>query len=264
MVGPWFTTYHHGGSYWEQTSKAHDLRARELTPKPDTGLEDTTNYLVAGEKHLSPGVRLEGKHMATTCGVHLRNSRGDTRITAANQGFAAADDDEIWHPHSNDSNGDPIGIIKERYEAEDVALWEPVGDLPFNSATYFAAESPRQLQKCADITLGSWCEADGMSTGKVVFQCIGIESDFPQRLQGAGKIKYVDLKHHSTWAVLGAVGSKALARGICGAPIVGIPCPLRGLAGGGVVGFFHLHGDETGICSTPAVDHLIEKGWSIF
>lgn len=129
----------------------------------------------------------------------------------------AVHDDEIWHPDGNGHNGGPTGMIEERYEAEDVALWKPVEGLPFNNTTYFAAESPRQLQRCADIILGSLYEADGISTGKVVLECTGVESDFPKRPKGAGKIRYVDLKHHSAWAVLGAVGNKALAGGLCGA-----------------------------------------------
>ena len=126
-------------------------------PKPNTGLEDTTNYLIAGEKHLSPGVRLEVRHMATTCGVRLRNPQGDIRITIANHGFAAVDDDEIWHLDGNGYNGGPIGLIKERDEAEDIVLWKLVDSLPFNNLTYFAAESPRQLRLLRGGGLAPFC-----------------------------------------------------------------------------------------------------------
>lgn len=40
--------------------------------------------------------------------------------------------------------------------------------------------------------------------------------------------------------------------------------PIVGLVSGGVAGFFQLHGEETGICSVLAVDHLMEEGWSMF
>jgi len=51
---------------------------------------------------------------------------------------------------------------------------------------------------------------------------------------------------------MGCVGSscnEALADGICGAPIVGLPCTYQGLSGGGVAGFFQLHG---------------RRGWTLF
>jgi hypothetical protein len=80
---------------------------------------------------------------------------------------------------------------------------------------------------------------------------------------GAGRIEYGRFEHKTTWAVLGAVGSQTLIDGICGAPIVQLPCSRQGFSGGGVAGFFQLYAPG-GLCSAAALDHLIEKGWSIF
>jgi hypothetical protein len=112
-----------------------------MIPNPDTGVQDTTNYL-------NPGVRLEGRYKATTCGIRLKNCHGDIRITPANHGFLpkhnnkppTTDDDEVGHP---DGNNELIGIIKERYEAEDVALFEPIAGLPFCNSSYFDVEESR-------------------------------------------------------------------------------------------------------------------------
>jgi hypothetical protein len=151
MVGPWSTTYHHGGNFWDEQSLGQSIRARELVPNPDTGVQDNTNYLITGDKYLSPGVRLEGRYKATTCGIRLKNRHGDIRITAANQGFLHKDDnelptaidDEVWHPDGNDGL---IGIITERYEAEDVALFEPIEGLPFRNSSYFDTETAKELR----------------------------------------------------------------------------------------------------------------------
>lgn len=268
MVGPWSTTYHHGGNFWDEESLAQSIRAREMIPNPDTGVQDTTNYLITGDKYLSPGVRLEGRYKSATCGIRLKNPSGDIRITAANHGFLpkddneppTIDDDEVWHP---DGNGRLIGVIKERCEAEDVALFEPIEGLPFSNSSYFGAEAPQKLLKNSEIRTGAWYEADGMSTGMVAFQCQGIQADIPPRPAGAEEIKYCCFKHKSTWAVLGAVGSQTLVDGICGAPIVQLPCSDQGFSGGGVAGFFQLY-TPGGLCSAAALDHLIEKGWSMF
>jgi hypothetical protein len=267
MVGPWSTTYHHGGSFWDEESLAQGIRAREMVPNPDTGVQDTTNYLITGDKYLSPGVRLERRYKATTCGIRLKNPHGDIRITAANHGFLPKDnneqpttpDDEVWHP---DGNAELIGIIKERYEAEDVALFEPIEGLSFRNSSYFDAEAPQKLLKSSEVLDGAWFEADGMSTGMVAFQCRGVQADFPMRPAGAGKIEYGHFQHKTTWAVLGAVGSRSLIDGICGAPIVELPCSQQGFSGGGVAGFFQLSAPG-GLCSAPGLDYLIEKGWSM-
>ncbi|KAG9231245.1 hypothetical protein BJ875DRAFT_469997 [Amylocarpus encephaloides] len=267
MVGPWSTTYHHGSNFWDQKSLAQGVRAREMIPNPDTGVQDTTSCLVTGDKSLGPGIRLEGRYKATTCGIRLKNPHGDIRITSANHGFLSKDDneplttdDEVWHPNGN---GELIGIIKERYEAEDVALFEPIEGLPFRNSSYFDAEAPQKLQKASDIQNGAWYEADGMSTGMAAFQCIGVQEEVPPRPAGAGPIMYRHLKHETTWAILGAVGTQTLVDGICAAPIVQLPCSQQRLSGGGVAGFFQRY-TPGGLCSTPALDYLIGEGWSMF
>ena len=82
------------------------------------------------------------------------------------------------------------------------------------------------------------------------------------RPAGAGKIEYGYFEHKTIWAVLGVVGSRTLVDGICGAPILQLPCSQQGFSGGGVAGFVQLYAPNA-LCSAAALDYMIVKGWSI-
>ena len=111
MVGPRSTTYHHGGYFWDEQSLAHSIRAREMIPNPDTGLQDTENYLITGDKYLSPGVRLVGRYKATTCGIRLKNRHGDIRITTANHDFLPKDANKSATTHDDERFGTLLAMM---------------------------------------------------------------------------------------------------------------------------------------------------------
>jgi hypothetical protein len=184
-VGSWATTYYHGeAGLWNQFPLARESRDREMTPNINTGIQDMTDYLRPGY-FLSPGVRLVGATKATTCGIQVKNKVGDLRITGANHGFL--DTNEVFHPNNYDI---PIGFIKERYEEEDVALFEPnseIKQLPFRNDTYFDAPSPKRFLTSEEVLnlSGSWFAADGMSTGLVSLFNDTIIFDVPPRPEGA-------------------------------------------------------------------------------
>jgi hypothetical protein len=260
IVAGWTTDYHRGGDYWGDSSRplAQESRNREMTPQPNSGIQDQTNYITTGRKFLSPGVRLEGRSRSTTCGVRIKNRDGRIRITVVNHGFA--DTDEVWHP---DGNGQPIGYIKERFELQDIALFEPTDNLPFKNDSYFSSEAyPKNLTKHTDIANGTWFYAEGMSTGLVAFFHISDSFDLPPRETGK-RIKYVNFQYHSDWTAHGAVGTAELADGICGAPLVELKPSEMGNSGGGVCGFFQLWRGG-GFCSVSALDFLIDDGWALY
>lgn len=176
-----------------------------MIPHPTSNnVQDTTNYLDrdTGRNYLSPGVRIEGSAMARTCGVMLKKEN-EMRVTAANHGFL--DTDEVWHP---DGNGHCIGKIKERYPAEDIALFKLEGRLPpFRNHEYFAAESPKSHAREADIEQGAWGEVDGMSTGMIQLFYTTTVGYIPPRPPGAEEITYIQAVWQG-YQVLGAVGTK--------------------------------------------------------
>ena len=197
-----------------------------MTPQPNCGIQDQTNYLATGRKWLSPGVRLEGISRSTTCGVRIKNRDRRIRITVANHGFAATD--EVWHPNGN---GQPIGYIKEQFELQDIALFKPTHNLPFKNDSYFSSETyPKKLMKYTDIARGTWFYAEGMSTGLVAFFHISDSFDLPPR-ETSKRTKYVNLHYHSDWITHGAVGTAELADGICGAPLVELEFSEMGNSG---------------------------------
>jgi hypothetical protein len=261
-VGYWSTTYYHGeAGLWNQYPLAAENRNREMTPDCNAGIEDTFNYLTSGG-FLCPGVRVTGLTMSSSCGVQVKNKSGAIRVTCANHGFQ--DGVDVYHP---DRTQNPMGKIKERYEDEDVALFELDKNLLFRNNSYFDAAEPKRLLTGGELRElnGTWFEADGMSTGLVSFMSLVIRHDIPpRRPEDYRPIPYTQFTTNLVWNTVGVVGTKQLANGICGAPIV--QCPdVDGKdigLGGGVAGFFQIyHGG--GFCASPTLDKLIMDGWEL-
>jgi hypothetical protein len=234
-----------------------------MTPDTHTRIEDTTNYLESSG-FLSPGVRLAGLERPTTCGVRVKNSdTGAIRITCTNHGFLV--NDNVYHP---DDTGTPIGQIKERYEDQDGALFEPDVIVPFKNDSYFGAAVPKRLLKEAELRQlhGTWFEADGISTGVVAFFNSFIKANIPpRRPDDYQPIPYCHFTIEIIWNAVGTLGTKQLADGICGAPLVQCDDGSEGenaRLGGGVAGFFQLSYGG-GICATPVLDKLITDGWEL-
>lgn len=263
-IGVCGTSYYQGeAGLWTQWPLSREHRNREMTPDCNTRIEDTTNYLKSSGL-LSPGVRLAGLERSTTCGVRVKNSNTEAiRITCANHGFLVNDD--VYHP---DETGTSIGQIKERYEDQDVALFEPDVIVPFKNDSYFSAAVPKRLLKEAELRQlhGTWFEADGMSTGAVAFMNSFIDAKIPpRRPDDYQPIPYSNFKIEMIWNAVGTVGTKQLADGICGAPLVQCNDGSEGedpSLGGGVAGFFRLSYGG-GICATPVLDKLITDGWEL-
>jgi hypothetical protein len=264
-VGSWATTYHHSETrLWNQFPLARDSRDREMTPNVNTGIQDMTDYL-RPDYFLSPGVRLVGETKATTCGIQVTNKAGARRITCANHGFL--DTNQVFHPNNDDIH---IGIIKERYEEEDVALFEPnsqIKQFAFRNNTYFAAPNPKRLLTGDELLRlkGTWFQADGMSTGIVSLLNDSVIVSIPPRPEGAKEIRYAKFIVEFGFNVVGTVGHYKLADGICGAPIVQCDEDSKGEGVGmvgGVAGFFQNYVGG-GICTAPVLDRLINDGWEL-
>ena len=80
--------------------------------------------------------------------------------------------------------------------------------MPFRNSSYFDAEAPQKLLKNSEVLDGAWFEADGMSNWGGGFPMPRSLSRFPHATGWSRKIEYGSFEHKTTWAVLGAVGSR--------------------------------------------------------
>ncbi|MCJ1427481.1 hypothetical protein MMC29_005384, partial [Sticta canariensis] len=238
-------------------------RRRWMIPSVLEDIQDDTNYLAVGSGELQPGVRLSSSWydinqspqmaLATTSGVLLRNGNR-TRMTCALSGWP--DSNDVLHPQA--PSGELIGVVRERYDAEDVGLVELNPSIRFTNRKYFEATPPRRLLTSAETRhmRGHWYLADGISTGCVAMLQSGISQELPQRPPGHTTIPYVRWRqetavYSSLFAMMGAKGAKNdVADGLCGAPTVDD-------SGGsnGVGGFFQLADEQW--CLAPCLDKLV-------
>jgi hypothetical protein len=250
------TTYwHHDEPMWPTLTRLADTRL--IDPRDD--IQDTSDYL-ALRGTLTPGARLKSSlttssgqyaslSRATTAGVLLRDSGGNVRLTAANHGFL--DSDEVFHPTHT---GRRIGEIDERWEAQDVALVRLDPSINFSNAAYFDAVPPKRLMRAIEIVPGTWYGVDGMSTGIVWLQAVGVRLEEPPRPVGI-KTHFTKWKEESVLYSHGPTGGKA-KEGLCGAPLVSEDPELALVAG-----FFHLANGY--VCLSGVLDEIIDRGWAI-
>ncbi|MCJ1257534.1 hypothetical protein MMC24_005360 [Lignoscripta atroalba] len=234
------TLYHHSSSpYWGLTTQ----RRRWTVPSVDQDVQDVTNYLIVGNKELRPGVRLSSswtdidnrpqQSTATTAGVFLRN-RDQVRMTCSLHGWQNSN--EVFHPQPS---GKLIGTVRERYDAQDMALVELNPAIQFTNHRYFEANIPRRLLTRAECgrMRGVWYTADGMSTGCISLVKSGTVYEFPPRPLGHARIPFATWReegavYSNLYTVMGATGGDStVADGLCGAPIVDHSGGSNGVAG---------------------------------
>ncbi|CAG8899243.1 unnamed protein product [Penicillium salamii] len=221
----------------------HDTAVHD-TAVHDTAVHDTANYL--RRSTLTPGCRVESGFevpspgsqpttAGTTCGVKIRNSAGEERLTVANRGFLSSND-----------------VVDTRPEL-DVALVKltSAASLSFTNTCYFQAEPPTRLLESASIHQGSWSEVDGMSSGLVSMMNTGVIETRPIRPVSHPKIPFSEWQTRSVNTIFGNIEG-FISDGVCGAPIVDVES-------GGVAGFFHL--SDGSFATSAALDDLIAEGW---
>lgn len=261
------TLYHHSSDPY---GGGMSRRRRWIVPDPGMDIEDVSNYLLLGDRQLGPGVRLSSScydidgqpqtSMSTTSGVLLRNG-SSVRMTCALHGWPNSND--VYHPQA--PSGQIIGLIKERYDAQDIGLVDLHPSIRFTNSSYFDAIPPRRLLTSDDTrnARGSWYLADAMSTGCVAMMQAGIIDELPPRSSGHVMISYTQWEKEKSvysklYAMIGATGGAAeVADGLCGAPIVGESADSQGVGG-----FFQFEGGN--YCIAPCLDQLVADGWSLF
>lgn len=254
--------YAKGGGLWGRM--ANRARSRAIDPGDvETPCQDTTNYLQDGIGQLQPGVRLANslgsrgpsfadKELSTTCGVRLKRNT-EVVVTGANHG--PVDCDDVYHPST--LGGAKIGEIVHRWPKLGVAMMSLIPAILFTNNQYFQANMPIRLLRSDDLNDGTWCSADGMSTGLVFFQCVGTKAS---DIEVSTSTRDVVYRTEHVLSVFGPVG-KDPVEGICGAPIVEESCPVQGVQGG-VASFFH-YGNEN-LAVSPVLDELIDAGWELY
>ena len=261
------TTYHHAPESFlnrmRSQTRERFLDPGKYLPGPRIGPlpQDGTNYLYESSwGYLTPGMRLSTGAVndsgqsssaiwSTTCGILLR--KGTTkRFTVANHGFTNMT--EVFHPSPD---GDKVGDIVDRYPELDVALVEltPANLGRFSNALYFQAEPPKRLVDTDQMSLGSWHEIDGMSTGLLSFLYIGTEAKAPLRPPGHPEIPHHNWQLDPVYQIFGASNAKLLD-GICGAPLVEVET-------GNISGLFRRGNGDYAVCA--ALDDLVAEGWDV-
>jgi len=261
-VGGLSTMYHHSRSV---TFLNLNSQARKRLLDPGRSVQDRTNYYVEW-KCLCPGVRLESAPMstregyrtltmATTAGILVKaiSNTDAPRLTVANHGFLGTND--VFHPTAE---GVHIGEITERFEALDVAIVQLYPSISFSNLQYFEAEAPRRLLRSDAVSarVGSWCSLDSMSSGLVFAKITGVRNKPAVRPSGV-VIPTIELHTEHIMQLMGPTGG-AVTEGICGAAIV-----VDDGEDGGVVGFFQLGEEEGDWATCPALDDLMDRGWTV-
>ena len=235
------------------TSMRNRARERIIDPQeilPDgTQCLDDTDYLrhAAWEK-LTPGMRLSCGNWASSAGVRVRKG-AEEYVTMAHH--ASLGERDVYHP---DITGHHIGEIVDRREELDLALirLDPSVKQKFTNSLNFLATAPRFLLEQDDVTLFTWLEVEGMSTGMVFLQLVGMGLSCPPRPDGHPKMPVHKWSALDVLEIHGATNER-LVDGMCGAPLV--------RPDGGVAGFFHLAQGDYAI--TWCLDDLVAEGWQL-
>ncbi|KAM5442804.1 hypothetical protein MferCBS31731_002190 [Microsporum ferrugineum] len=263
------TTYHHSdSSFWDDMKPL--ALTRRIDPQAFTtapALQDRTNYLLEGSGILQPGVRIASSldsdneksadhELTTSCGIRLRHSSGQVIVTVANHGVQHSQ--KVSHPST--TNGSKIGDIIERWEAQNVAMVDLIPTVHFSNNQYFQAAAPKRLLRSDQVSNGTWCSCDGMSTGLVFLQCEGARmSDIHMGVTNGINIEKLYYKTEKLYSTFGPIGGQ-LSEGICGAPIVEEGDMDR--PGGGICSTFRF-GNEY-IAIAPVLDDIIDAGWGLY
>lgn len=247
-VAGWHVEYHQqqgAPSYWESTTSM--ARNRETSATSDSSRGDDTNYLVAGNRQLGPGIRVAGSRLASTAGVKIRNGP-KVRITLAAHGFEGCT--RVFHPDGY--SGDCIAEIKERYVDEDWALAELSPSVPFDNAQIFDLPTPQRLLPSYEMKRHEWYICDGMTTGKIALLYSGCR--YVEPAGSGGEVAISQWTPSSIYYAVGsAAGTSELKEGVCGAAIINET--------NGVSGFFRWISNN-GYCFSSRLDKLVKDGWT--
>lgn len=129
----------------------------------------------------------------------------------------------------------------------------------FRNLHYFEAQTPLRLLRSEELErskTGKWFSVDGMSTGLLFLFLRGV-SLYQARRPSPNPIQidFCEWTTEHVFRLIGPAGGSA-KDGICGAAIVADYPEM-----GGVAGFFQSANDE--ICLSPALNELIDRGWTL-
>lgn len=246
--------------YEDQMGRPEVPQARRVL-EPMPGNPDESQYDILG-----PGLRLASDHdpsdpgayLRTSAGVLVRDSVGNTFMTAASHGFPSEWGTTIYHPSPN--GGLSIGELVMEITHTDVAMVKLNTDKEFANVTFQndIFTEPMQLRQFvrAGRTRGGIVMLDSPDTGFIegtlrLSSFTKIPSDNPLE----------PLQHwiRTTWVYTGQDTSQDLSHGICGSAIWD--------EDGSVFGFFR-YAPNTGVmkdwCAGIAADELMDRGYTIF
>ena len=254
-IGGFSVHYHHRS---EPLFHGFGARTRVISPDPTQAplIHDTTNYLNRGG--LGPGVcvcsaiftNADGKDVSTTstAGILLQDNSGTQRFTVAHHAFLHGD--YVYHSSRAET---PIGRINERWESLDIALVDLNPSVHFTNDNHFGTKRPRRLLRSPEMKEGSWFAVDGMSTGVVHMENIGLSLQVAPRPDNPPpKISW------SKWLIyIGNIGAQPV-EGLCGGAIID---EGSGTDAGGVAGFFQFGNSEWALA--PCLNDLIDRTWRV-
>lgn len=172
-------------------------------------------------------------------------------LMVSNHGFIYST--EVYHPFI--TRGDLIGQVVDRRPYFDIALIKltPVSSSKFTNSCYSQAQPPSRLLERSQITLGSWHEVDGMSSGLFSIMNASVALMKPVRPIGDPEVSFSQWNIRLVNFMFGKVGQE-ISDGVCGAPIVDADT-------GGVAGFFHQANGFWGYIAV--LDGLMAEGWEV-
>jgi len=223
---------------------------RKITPDPDTGIEDDSEYIP-----INPGVKVSGKERSTSCGVVIQNvNNGNLRLTVAFHGWSQGPEDRsVCHGNRE------IAEITEYHPSSDWGLCTMFDDVEWTNKNYFGAPIPTHFISSHELTQKvhpqSFFVCDGFTTGTMYLNFVGLQvGNF---LEFGSEYAYLCRRLRASKDEYTMVPSL----GACGAPLVHIEDKDEGSLSNAVAGFMWKSNSYTTLIK--AVDGLMEAGWII-
>lgn len=175
IEGP-FDTRHFPGKFSglavRYFSKQMSVHSHPRLLQSEPNISDNTAF------GLIPGVKVCGQEMSSS-GVLVHHPDGRRRLTLSNHGLRNTD--QVYHPDVSPSFC--LGVIRERYMFNDIALCDIHPSINFTNITYFTANPPTILMDAytveGNVNSESRFEVEGMATGRVFLLYSGPGSQLP-------------------------------------------------------------------------------------